>query len=1246
MKTISCLFSMIMFLSLSFDTGYSQSLRIFSTEVSYPDVETGVFVFDEDTPFPNYNQNRAEFQATDNGTNLNIIDFSVPEQNPYSTISLVLTYDLSINNYQSPVSNFTKAIDLGSELLNLIPEESAEIALTSFDTYSYIHTNFINDKNLLLQYLNSLSAINGSDPDIGLMNIFSGSASMSSKGQDKRIVLLITDGASKCSADSLIQILNTSNISLYCVFMDDAVSEDLLRVSQETGGMVFTNAFQENDIGSLAKTIISVIYNFKPIQVSFKSILNCDETHDIVIENIDINVNDSFAFSPKDEEKPFLENDPPFFGFSSVLPGSYKNENITITARNGDVDIQSISINNEFFEIDSGNISSPTILPKDESISLRLKYSPLDSAIVFTKIEIESDACNGNTVLITGGFPNTPPRSRTLELVYPNGGETLIIGDTAMIQWQGLLPADVIQLEYSTNGGTTWDTLALDMTKLEYPWEVPDILSDECLIRVIQLWPNNIGQTLDFRHNNAVTSANFNSDGSRIITSSSDTTARIWNSNTGVEIFRLKKHLLPVLWSNFSPNDKLAITASEDNTAMIWDATTGEYLRTLKGHIGDIRAANFSYDGRYVVTSGADGYVFVWDPMSGDLIDTVFSSTIPVWHSEFSHDNQYIIFSDVYGDVRIYDLVNDDTRTLKTVQGVCPYATISPDGTKIAATSWFGKCWVWDFATGDTLYTLEHPNDGGTGIKIIHSANFSSDNEILLTTGQDFNAVMWNADNGEYIATLKEHIASVVQGSFNFDDVRVLTASRDSTAKVWNLDKRDLQMDSSDTFFSISRAELQSYDIDFGKVPIDDVVDTLIYEYIINVSNFDFDVYNVYIQGENASDFYMLDGFAPYRIIENNRKAIEIRFNPTALGERRAELVIEFPASRLVQQLTANVYDPGLELVTRSVDFGEVERGAYKDTLLPIVLRNRSTQDIRLLSIDNLSVDFDNFDILSGNLPITLRSGQTHEMEIRFTPDGIAEFVGMIDFVHDDPGNYPIRMYLYGKGIEPRIDTATISIESFSGYPGDIIDVPIVLKNVGEQGIKNSITGFSFDLYFNSSLLEPLNVNYPIDIENNLRMLHFDLPLSFTEDSILTYIQFKVGLGNDTMTTLDLDNLYPMGSGKIVLTSEDGEFTLLGVCEQGDNRLFESAGRISLQQNKPNPFSDKTTIEFEIIEYGRTSLIITDLLGNTIRTITDDYLSPGVYSFELNSNDMNTGSYFYILKTPTQHLVRRMTINK
>mgnify|MGYP006286587517 FL=1 len=1226
--------------------GLSEMLRINSTEVSYPVVTADFFVFDEEDPFPVGNLSLEDFYVNDNGSVIDPQDLIISTQNPAQRVSLVITYDLSINDNVDPGSNFSKAIELGRQIIDDMPYDIAEVALTSFDIYSYLHSDFTEDSNALLQIINSLQSVNGSDPNIGLMNEFSGAINIAKRGQDKKALLLLTDGNIKVSADSLIDIANNNGISVYCVFMDEVISDDLARVSAETGGKIFRNSTEENDIESLAKSIISIIFDYVPYQITFESILNCDEIHNIELVNESFNISDSFSFIPEEWEKPYLENDPPFFGFSSVLPGESKTENIKITARNADITINTIEIDDPYFEIDSGNITSPVLLEKDESMTLRLKYSPQDSAIVFTSLNIGSDACQGNKVLITGGFPNTPPRERTLELVYPNGGETLIVGDTAWIKWQGLLPADVIQLEYSINGGTVWDTLALDKTKLEYPWVVPDILSDECLIRVIQLWPNNIGQTLDFRHEGTVTSANFNSDGNRIITSSMDTTARIWNSNTGVEIFRFEEHKLPVLWANFSPNDNLAVTASEDNTAMIWDVESGQHLHTLKGHTKDVRAANFSHDGRYIVTSGADGNVFVWDPQSGDLIDTVYRSTIPVWHSEFSHDNNYIIFSDVYGDIRIYDLVNDGTRILKTVNGVCPYVTISPDGTKIAATSWFGKCWVWDFATGDTLYTLVHPKDGGSGIKTIHSANFSSDSEILLTTAQDFNAIMWKADNGDYIATLKEHNASVLHGSFNFDDVRVLTASRDSSAKVWNLDKRDLQMDSSDSYFSISKAELQSYDIDFGKVPFDEVVDTLIQEYIINISNFDFDVDSIYITGEHASDFYMLDGFAPYVISENSNKGIEIRFNPTALGERRAQLIIDYPANQLVQNLRADVYDPGLELVTKSVDFGDVETGSYKDTLLPVVLRNRSTSDINISEVNNLSVDLDNFDILTGNDPVSLSPGETHEMNIRFTPYAVEDYVGMIEFVHDDLGNYPVKMYLYGNGVEPRIDSATIAIGSFSAYPGQVVDVPIILKNVSEDGIISSITGFHLDLYFNASLLEPLNIDDPLDIENGIRKLDLDLPLQLQQDSVLQYIQFKVGLGNDSSSVLDIENVYPLGIGKIVINTEDGEFNLLGICEEGGHRYFESDGRITLGQNKPNPFSDKTTIEFEIIENGRTSLYITDVLGNVVKTIFDDHLRPGIHSAEVDSKELNTGTYFYVLKTPTKHLVKRMTVNK
>jgi WD40 repeat protein len=73
-------------------------------------------------------------------------------------------------------------------------------------------------------------------------------------------------------------------------------------------------------------------------------------------------------------------------------------------------------------------------------------------------------------------------------------------------------------------------------------------------------------------HESAVTSAAFSPDGARIVTASSDNTARIWDAATAKEIAVLRGHEGFVNSAAFSPDGARIVTASSDNTARIWDA--------------------------------------------------------------------------------------------------------------------------------------------------------------------------------------------------------------------------------------------------------------------------------------------------------------------------------------------------------------------------------------------------------------------------------------------------------------------------------------------------------------------------------------------------------------------------------------------------------------------------------------------------------------------------------------------------
>ena len=55
------------------------------------------------------------------------------------------------------------------------------------------------------------------------------------------------------------------------------------------------------------------------------------------------------------------------------------------------------------------------------------------------------------------------------------------------------------------------------------------------------------------------------------------------------------------------------LTASGDSTARIWDAESGQELVTLSGHTGDVYSAVYSPDGALVLTASGDNTARIWD---------------------------------------------------------------------------------------------------------------------------------------------------------------------------------------------------------------------------------------------------------------------------------------------------------------------------------------------------------------------------------------------------------------------------------------------------------------------------------------------------------------------------------------------------------------------------------------------------------------------------------------------------------
>ena len=106
----------------------------------------------------------------------------------------------------------------------------------------------------------------------------------------------------------------------------------------------------------------------------------------------------------------------------------------------------------------------------------------------------------------------------------------------------------------------------------------------------------------------------------RVVTASSDNTARLWDAAAGKEIAVLRGHDNPVWSAAFSPDGTRVVTASDDNTARLWDAAAGKEIAVLRGHDNPVWSAAFSPDGTRVVTASSDSTARLWDAATGKEI--------------------------------------------------------------------------------------------------------------------------------------------------------------------------------------------------------------------------------------------------------------------------------------------------------------------------------------------------------------------------------------------------------------------------------------------------------------------------------------------------------------------------------------------------------------------------------------------------------------------------------------------------
>ena len=233
--------------------------------------------------------------------------------------------------------------------------------------------------------------------------------------------------------------------------------------------------------------------------------------------------------------------------------------------------------------------------------------------------------------------------------------------------------------------------------------------------------------------------------------------AELWDAEAGELLLRFVGHEDVINSVGFSPDDQTLVTAAgspppdtNDPSVRLWNVKSGEELLVLPGHAGGSTAAAFSPDGGSIASGGRDGLVKIWSASTGALLKTM---SHPGGVTDVAYrPNGEVLSAGFSGVIHVWNPVSGSL--LHTVGGGNPFGIesidISNDGQHVVAAgdAYGNNLKMFDIDTGALTQQFVGDADG-----FLYSTAFSPDGTQVVSTSAFTHRIrFWDVADGSMIA--------------------------------------------------------------------------------------------------------------------------------------------------------------------------------------------------------------------------------------------------------------------------------------------------------------------------------------------------------------------------------------------------------------------------------------------------------------------------------------------------------------
>ncbi len=531
----------------------------------------------------------------------------------------------------------------------------------------------------------------------------------------------------------------------------------------------------------------------------------------------------------------------------------------------------------------------------------------------------------------------------------------------------------------------------------------------------------------------------------------------------------------------------------------------------------------------------------------------------------------------------------------------------------------------------------------------VTNVKYSSDGHYLIFP---YNGVFDTVINGKSIKSAGARIYSrqgeliqmladtsfeypIFSGSFSNYGRRIATlgyssANNDNKTVVW--EGKPQNSARSDTLFSIVMPKPDFRDANFGETPAGTSKDTIFDATILNGGDYPLYISSVSFDSPIDAEFTLVAGL-PAEIPPFGNIPVELRFSPLKEGNYSATAKFSTNIGEVQINLlgTAAITAP---VMPEAIDFGGIAIGSIKDSTVKSIIRNASGQDIIISQITLRGPDSLHFKLIFDGKRFTLKSGQSHELALGFAPEFVARTSARLEFTYASSSDfnkiYSAVIPLYGEGLcdaNPSAININISDKIIFGKTGENIE--IIIKTPQTLDVS------ALRIKYNRSVLLPLDSNAIIYGTGNIGYTIIPVYNKYGNDT-LAIAKFRIALGDTDSATVTVDSVIFEGCKQFVL-SDSATVLITDICRAGGQRLFDgSAGRAALAM-LPNPiFGGTPDIAIRLIEKGNSKLELYDGFGRSLLTIFEGEQQTGERQIKVNFDEISSGNYTLVLRTPNQ----------